>query len=72
MKPAPKWQSIAERLAESGWSWRHLVVSTRMHTHIHLVEARNTVGQIHVVVAEVARQGFEVLEKSINAIEHIV
>jgi hypothetical protein len=61
------WQNIAERLAESGWSWRHVTLINRATPDLHVAEALGDDGQRHVVVAEAVNPAFTALEASIHA-----
>jgi hypothetical protein len=67
MKPSSTWQDIAERLAESGWSWRHVVLPNRATPALHVAEARNEAGQRHAVVADSVAPAFAALEKSVQS-----
>jgi hypothetical protein len=66
MKPAPKWQSIAQRLAESGWSWQHVKLSNRATPDLHVAEAHNEDGQTHAAVAGSIGPAFAALDESIQ------
>jgi hypothetical protein len=68
MKSSSHWQHIAERLAESGWSWKHSKLSRREKHNLHVAEARNDDGHTHAVVAESIKPAFAVLEQSIQSI----
>jgi len=61
------WQSIAEKLSESGWSWRHVTFLNRAASDVHVVEARDDEGHVHAVVAESVEPAFVALEESIKA-----
>jgi len=41
MKTGTHWQRIAERLAESGWSWQHICLTdrTRIRLTVHTIGA---------------------------------
>lgn len=60
------WQQIAERLAESGWTWQHRKLVNRTERRIHVAEARNDNGEWHAVVADAVAPAFVALEQSIN------
>ena len=66
MRPALNWQTIAERLAESGWSWRHFALATRAKGNLHVAEARNDDGHTHVVAASSVQSAFTALEQSVH------
>jgi len=68
MKPDSNWQKVAERLAESGWSWRHVTLSNRATPDLHVAEARNDEGHTHVAVADSVAPAFTALEESIRAV----
>jgi len=68
MKPAPTWQNIAERLAESGWSWRHVTLANRATPDLHVAEARNEDGHLHAAVADSVGPAFTALEQSIQSV----
>ena len=67
MNPCSNWQNIAERLADSGWSWKHETFAIRAIGGLHLAEARNEEGEQHVVIAETVGEAFVALEESIRA-----
>lgn len=67
MKIGPRWQKIAERLAESGWSWQHTELTDRVGRDVHVVEAHNDHGQTHAAVAASVGPGFVAVESSIKA-----
>jgi hypothetical protein len=67
MKPHSNWQKVAERLAESGWSWRHVTLSNRATPDLHVAEAWNGEGQTHAAVADSVAPAFSALEESIRA-----
>jgi len=67
MKRSSGWQLIAERLAESGWSWQHVTLSRRANPNLHVAEARNEEGHTHAVVADSIAPAFTALEESIQA-----
>jgi len=60
------WQNIAERLAEAGWSWRHVAFLNRATPDLHVAEARDENGCVHAVVAEAVEPAFAALEESIQ------
>lgn len=66
MKTGTHWQRIAERLAESGWSWQHDCLTDRMGREQHVAEAHNDDGEKHVAVAPAIGSTFFALECSIK------
>jgi hypothetical protein len=66
MKIRKGWKYIAERLAESGWSWQHRTFSDRAGKKLHFAEAHDLDGKTHAVVADKIVPAFSALEKSIN------
>jgi len=67
MKSDTRWQRIAERLAESGWSWRHVHLEDRVGRGRHVVEAHNDDGLTHAVVADSVNPAFVALEHSVKS-----
>jgi hypothetical protein len=66
MNAEKRWQRIAERLAESGWSWRHVRLTDRVGRVRHVAEAHND-EETHAVVAPSANTSFGALDHSINS-----
>ena len=66
MNMIPFWQRIAERLAESGWTWQHVKLSDRVGRKLHVAEAHNEDGVTHAAVAKSVSSAFIVLEASIK------
>lgn len=67
MKSGTHWQRIAERLAESGWSWNHVRLDDRVGRSKHVAEAHNEEGETHAAVATAVGPAFAALEKSVEA-----
>ena len=67
MKTDTHWQRIAERLAESGWSWSHRERVDQKRKIVHVAEAHNENGQTHFAFAQTVRPAFVVLERSIQS-----
>jgi hypothetical protein len=65
MNSANNWHPIAERLAESGWSWQHVRLDDRVGRSQHVAEAHNDDGATHAVVAQSADMAFDALERSV-------
>ena len=65
MNGANNWQPIAERLAESGWSWNHARLDDRVGRTQHVAEAHNEDGVTHAVVAQSVGTAFVALERSV-------
>ena len=61
-------QPIAERLAESGWSWQHVRLDDRVGRSQHVAEAHNEDGETHAAVAESVGSAFVALEESITGV----
>lgn len=70
MNTGAEWESIAERLAESGWSWKHVRLDDRVGRSQHVAEAHNEDGEIHAVVAESVGTAFVALESSVVTGRH--
>ena len=66
VKGHSNWHQIAERLAESGWSWQHVRLSDRAGRNRHVAEAHNEEGHTHAVVAPSVGQAFGALERSVE------
>jgi hypothetical protein len=67
MKSGTHWQRIAERLAESGWSWNHVRLDDRVGRSKHVAEAHNEDGETHAVVAKSVGPAFVALERSVKS-----
>ena len=63
-----RWQRIAERLAEAGWSWQHVKLSDRVGRSQHVAEAHNEDGETHAVVAKSVGPAFVALERSVKSV----
>jgi hypothetical protein len=68
MSTEKRWQRIAKRLAESGWSWRHIRLNDRVGRIRHVAEAHNEEGATHVVVAPSVGVSFRALDCSIKTV----
>ena len=66
MNQPSDWRAIAERLAESGWSWRHVTLKGRATPDLHVAEARNDEGHTHAAVADSVAPAFAALEESVQ------
>jgi len=69
MKVGKNWQGIAERLAESGWTWHHFRVVDRAGRRRHVAQASNADGQKHIAVAPSVRPAFAAIAQSIKITE---
>ena len=69
MKTDAPWQRIAERLTEVGWSWNQCERIDQKRDVVHLVEAHNMDGELHVVVAGSMNEAFVALKDSIKAVQ---
>jgi len=67
MKTGTHWQRIAERLAETGWSWQHVCLTDRAGRNRHVAEAHNDDGEKHVAVAPSIGPAFFALERSVKS-----
>ncbi len=67
MKTGTHWQRIAERLAESGWSWQHVRLTDRVGRTLYVAEAHNDYGEKHVAVAPSIGPAFFALERSVKS-----
>ena len=70
MNTRQSWQTIAERLADAGWSWQHRKVEDRDRRSVHLVSAHVEGGERHAVAADAIAPAFAALKESIKAAGH--
>jgi len=69
MKMNGNWQCIAERLAESGWTWKHFRIIDRLGRARHVARVCNSDGQKHIAVAPEVRRAFAAVAHSIKTME---
>lgn len=69
MKMSIPWQQIAERLAESGWSWSHRELDDHRRNIVHFVEVHNQDGIVHCAFANNLYSAFYAVGHSIRAVQ---